>query len=222
MMPEKKLDFYEFAGIIMPGAIFISGLSHVIPEMQAYISTKDITLGTFGVFLILSYAGGHLVQTVGNLVENLMYCDGLPSDWVRTNKGNLLCNPQRDALEEQIAPKLRMNSFTFKSTDTKDWHSITRQMYAAVANAGKADRIHMFNGNYGLNRGLAAALLTVAFVVIIADYRNWHYALGIFLAAVAAVYRMHRFARHYARELLVQFLQLPIPETKAKQLITEP
>jgi hypothetical protein len=39
--------------------------------------------------------------------------------------------------------------------------------------------------------------------------------------AIAALYRMHRFGRHYARELFVQFLQLAMPEgADQKKIIT--
>lgn len=225
MKADKQFDFYEFAGIVMPGAILLVGLAQVLPPLAALIPAKDMSLGTLGLLLILSYAAGHLIQTVGNILDGLWWClPGMPSDWVRTDRWQLLSPPQRALLEEQIPAKLGYaEPFALKSLNAKDWFGITRQIYAAVSGAGRASRVDTFNGNYGLNRGLAASLLTVAVVVLIASRANWPYSAGLVVAASAALYRMHRFARHYARELFVQFLQLPVPPEaqQKKTLITD-
>jgi hypothetical protein len=224
MKADKQFDFYEFAGIVMPGAILLVGLAQVIPQIAALIPVKEMSLGSLGVFLILAYAAGHLVQTVGNFIEFVWwFFPGMPSDWVRADRGQLLSSSQRTVLQDQLPAKLGLPSpFSFASVDTKAWFAITRQIYAAVAGAGRAARIDTFNGNYGLNRGLGASLLVVAIVVLIDSYLNWPYALGLSVAALAALYRMHRFGRHYARELFVQFLQLPVPPDgqQKKTLIT--
>ncbi len=225
MTADKQLNFYEFAGIVMPGAILLVGLGQALPHLAAFVPSTDMTLGTLGVFLILSYAAGHLVQTVGNFVEFLWwYFAGMPSDWVRTDRGHLLSADQRKALEKQIPGKLGLHSdFSFAAVDAKAWFNLTRQAYAAVAAAGRAERIDIFNGNYGLNRGLGSSLLAVAVVTLIDDYTKWPYAVGLAIASLAALYRMHRFGRHYARELFVQFLQLPVPldASPKKVLITD-
>jgi hypothetical protein len=223
MKAEKQFDFYEFAGIVMPGAILLVGLGQILPPLAAMVPVKDMSLGSLGTFLILSYAAGHIVQTLGNMIEKLWwYIPGMPSDWVRTDRGHLLSQSQRTLLQDQLPAKLGLPSpFSFSSVDAKGWFAITRQVYAAVAAAERASRIETFNGNYGLNRGLGAALLAVAIVVLLADRSNWPYTVGLVAVAIAALYRMHRFGRHYARELFVQFLQLPMPEgSDQKKIIT--
>lgn len=225
MKADKQFDFYEFAGIVMPGAILLVGLTQVSPKIAAVIPSKDMSLGNLGVFLILAYAAGHLLQAAGNLVENLWwYLPGMPTDWVRTDTGHLLSPGQRSTLQEQLPAKLGLSSsFSFDNVDPKAWFGITRQVYAAVAAAGRSGRVDTFNGNYGLNRGLGASLLIVAIILLTDDRSNWPYAIGLAAAALAALYRMHRFGRHYARELFVQFLQLPIPpeNPQKKAVITE-
>jgi hypothetical protein len=214
MKADKQFDFYEFAGIVMPGAILIAGLSRVVPSVGSVIAVKDISLGALGLFLILSYAAGHLLQSIGNFLEFLWWhFPGLPTDWVRTDRGHLLSPAQRSALEQQLPKKLTLKgSFSFTAVTAKQWFAISRQVYAAVAAAKRSNRIDTFNGNYGLNRGLAAAFLVAAVVTLIQSRINWPYAVGLVLAASLALLRMHRFGRHYARELFVQFLQLPIPD----------
>jgi chromate transport protein ChrA len=216
MKADKQFDFYEFAGIVMPGAILVAGLAQAVPQVGSIIAVKDMTLGTLGLFLILAYAAGHLIQTVGNLIENLWWScfHGMPTDWVRTNRGHLLSDNQRTALERQIPAKLGLTgTITLSQSDQRQWFSITRQIYAAVAAANRSTRVDVFNGNYGLNRGLAASLLVVATVVFVENHANCPFAVGLIIAAAAAIYRMHRFGRHYARELFVQFLQLSPPDS---------
>ncbi len=171
MKADKQFDFYEFAGIVMPGAILIAGLAQAVHEIGAVVAIKDMTLGTLGLFVILAYAAGHLVQTVGNFIENVWwYFPGMPTDWARTNRGNSLSVSQRTALENQVPAKLGLRPPCSLSTlSAKDWFAITRQIYAAVAAAGRSCRVDMFNGNYGLNRGLAVSLITVAVAVLMKE-----------------------------------------------------
>ena len=80
MKADKQFDFYEFAGIVMPGAILLVGLTQVSPKIAAIIPSKDMSLGSLGLFLILAYATGHLLQAAGNLVESVWwFFPGMPS-----------------------------------------------------------------------------------------------------------------------------------------------
>ena len=62
MKADKNFDFYEFAGIVMPGAILIFGLAQAETLIAQTIPLSDMSIGSLGVFLILAYAAGHLVQ----------------------------------------------------------------------------------------------------------------------------------------------------------------
>ncbi|MDP9316368.1 MAG: hypothetical protein M3R24_36865 [Chloroflexota bacterium] len=85
---------------------------------------------------------------------------------------------------------------------------ITRQIYAAVSLKGMAGRVDVFNGNYGICRGIAAALLIVLVILTIGSALHyWNIQLGLIFCLALALYRMDRFAKHYARELYAQFLQ---------------
>lgn len=207
----RKFDFYEFAGIITPGATTLVGVVAVFPGLQGLLLNKELSVGDFALVLILAYTAGHMVQAVGNLLE---WCwwkvqGGKPSQWVRSGKGNLLSAPQRDVLPNRMSDRFNMDDLgTYEDLSPEAWYALTRQVYASVAKAGLSARIDKFNGNYGLNRGLAASLILIAVVVLVADYQHWKYA--IILAAIAAVAcaRMHRFGIHCARELFVQFLEM--------------
>src|SRR5206468_10104956 len=79
------------------------------------------------------------------------------------------------------------------------------EVYSVVVDAKRASRVDIFNGNYGLMRGLSAAIL-VLLIASAATARGLPVAAALVLALLLALQRMHRFSRHYARELFVQFV----------------
>lgn len=206
----KQFDFYEFTGILVPGVAALGGIMFLYADLQIAASIKDFNLGGLGVFVMLAYVLGHLVQAIGNGLEWLWWkiWGGMPSDWVRTHPHRLLADLQVSALQDAIGRRLGMGDVSIRDTTAKNWYAITRQIYADIAGAGRAARVDTFNGNYGLNRGIAAALLVVAAAVLLNGSRSLELAVAVLGAFSLALYRMHRFGRHYARELFVQFLQL--------------
>ena len=216
----KQFDFYEFTGILAPGALFLAGLIYLWPDALRFDSFKDVSVGTFGFFVLLAYATGHLVQAAGNIIEAIWWkaFGGMPSDWVRDSKQSLLAPAQVDRLRLLLRTRLHLNVPDSLSDVTgAAWYAITRQVYAAVSAAGRAQRIDTFNGNYGLNRGLFAASFVLAILVLTEEPVQVKLFLILSAVAVIAGIRMHRFAKHYARELFVQFLQLPDLETSKEE-----
>lgn len=208
----RTFDFYEFAGIIAPGAIIVTGLMVIHPPLKQLVGEQGLSLGEFGIFVVLAYVAGHLVQAVGNLLEWGWWAawGGWPSHWVGRRKGDLLNRAQLERLESVIESQLGLPGMTPGAEMThKKWHPVVRQAYAAVATAGRAGRIESFNGNYGLCRGIAAAFLVVFALSLFRDIgQHWPERIALLVATGLALARMHRFGVHYARELFVQFLQL--------------
>lgn len=86
-----------------------------------------------------------------------------------------------------------------------------------IGRAGRGDRVNAFLGNYRLSRGIAAAgIVLCAMTVVASGAGAWRTMLLILGGTLVAVFRMHRFGKHYARELFVQYLDLstapPPPE----------
>jgi hypothetical protein len=203
------MTFYEQVGIVIPGSVFLVGLLFYFPALHALMAKDGVTLGQFGIFLLLSYAAGHLLAAVGNALEAILWkaAGGMPTDWVTHAKGtSLLTESQIEMLAAKARSRLGSTIEKIPGTAQKVWFPISRQMYADVAKNGKPDRIDTFNGNYGLNRGLAAAVLGIAIVSLALG----QHAVGSAFIVLAFVYgyRAYRFARYYGRELYVQFLVL--------------
>ena len=209
----RQFDFYEFAGVIAPGVVILLAAGLIWPDYLGSVQKLDVTLGGFGLALVLAYVAGHLLQGIGNMFEWAWWKlnGGWPSDWPRHGKGNLLSELQLAKLQERLRSDLGFSDITFgPSLSAKAWHPIFRQVYATVRAAGRDDRAHTFNGNYGMFRGIVSAALVATVGILIArGWTAWPLATVFLVAAALAVFRMHRFAIHYARETLVQFISLP-------------
>ena len=119
----------------------------------------------------------------------------------------LLAKAQVDKLGRKVAEDLGIEG-GLSGIGKRDWFPITRQIYAKVNAAGQSNRADTFNRDYGLMRGVTASFFTLAVVVVAADYQNWKVALIVVVLGVVALARMHRFGKHYAREVFVQYLAL--------------
>ncbi len=210
----KNFDFYEFSAILAPGAVLLFGISLLYPNLGVILQGKDFTVGQLGLFVILSYVMGHLLQAIGNFLENIWWkiWKGMPTDWVRTSRHRLLTESQIVLLQQQLPNKLGLDeSIEIPALNEKTWFNLTRQIYAAVAAANRNQRIDIFNANYGLLRGIASALIIILILFTLEHkLSNWRLSILVCFGVVIALMRMHRFGKYYARELFVQFLQLPL------------
>ena len=203
---NRTFDFYEYAGFIIPGAVLTLGMLLFFPEGRALFAKDGITFGELGLFVVVAYAAGQLVQGIGNFVEWLWWKSwgGMPSK--RVLAGQHLSPMQRKRLIEALKkdPQIKCDITT---ADKVEYGGIVRELYAIVSGAGKAARVDTFNGNYGLLRGLAAAFLTLIAVSLVLG-KSIYIIGALFVLLALAIYRMHRVSVHYAIELFTQYLLL--------------
>ena len=208
----RKFDFYEFVGIIVPGMlVLVGGMIIVVPNFEEMKKLADLSVGGLGIGILVAYVAGQLVQTVGNGIEKVWWRirGGMPTDLVRTGKRNLIADAQRKLLQDKVRQMLENNAFVLNAIlPEKQWYSITRQIYAAVDADKRAARVDIFNGNYGLHRGIASGLLVLMVTVAFVDWQAWRVESFLLILFAFAIYRMNRFAVHYGRELFVQFLEI--------------
>jgi hypothetical protein len=204
----QKMSFYEQVGIVIPGSVLVFGLVLHYPALQLLTTKDGFSVGELGLFVLIAYAAGHLIAAIANALEGLFWkvFGGMPSDWITRDPPALLSAQQVENLRSKLSTRLNITIPTLSGFDRKAWWPITRQIYADVAKNGKPDRLDTFNGNYGLNRGLASACLVLAGVALAHNERSICAGLGV--AAAIYAYRAYRFGVHYARELFLQFLVL--------------
>lgn len=205
----KNFSFYEQTGILIPGATLVFGLLFFFPEFRLLFFSDGVSIGGLGLFLLISYAGGHLAAALGNIMESCVWVRGRPSNWVVREKNRLLSPEQLDSLEQLVKQRLRLDIAAIRGMNASQWFPISRQIYTDVMSHGKPARIDSYHGNYTLNRGLAAALLALVLISLAFSETDWRVTLGLLPIAVIYTYRMYRFGVSYANELYAQFLLLP-------------
>lgn len=207
----RQFDFYEFVGVIVPGTVFLTGVALSWPDGSEIERLSDLSVGGLGLGVVLAYGAGHLIQALGNIVEKAWWraWRGMPTDWARSGAHHLLSSGQIEQVQEGVRRTLDQQDFRLEpSMSAREWYAIVRQIYAAVQKAGAAARVDIFNGNYGLCRGLAASFLALIPSIALIDWPGWGVAALLVAGAGVALYRMHRFGVHYGREVLVQFLAI--------------
>lgn len=212
-MSEKasKLQFnaYEYIGVIAPGAVLSLGLIVLWPETKNIFFNNDFTVGELGLFVIIAYVVGHLLQSIGNLVEKVLWCffGEMPTNWVLNEKQNLISSQQRAQLESIIKQKHNVQSL--HDIDKKQWYPVVREMYIDIEKENRTGRIDSFNRTYGLLRGVASAFLVLAAIVPVHTIENWRVSLWILaLGFLPSLFRMFRFGKNYGREILVEYIRL--------------
>lgn len=207
----RDFDFYEFACILTPGAITVAGIALVYRQTTVIGAIDSFSAGDFGLFLVVSYAAGHVIQAVGNMVEYLFWraCGGWPTDWIRSGK-RFLISERLDSVVKRSFDSLRETENDHESQMTEvDWKAEVQLIRSSLMEAGRAGRLSALNGNYGINRGLASALFVLLICVVFTyGFRQWQAELGLLAGFCLVLYRMHRFGTNYARELYTQYLSL--------------
>ncbi len=232
----RNFDFFEFTSVLVPGTVSLFGLSRFFPSAWSRAFGAEFNVGEFGLFVILAYVTGQLVQVIGHHVEKLLWLPkrGLPTDSVRHKlpepkpgkmKERGLLDPQQLKL---LAVKIRE---TLKLVIVEDdltkfegnWYAITRQIYAAVRRGGLHERVDLFNAHYNMFRGMLVSftfLLLPWGLIRFGVLGHWQPlygpALGVILGSMVCSYLgLLGYGNLYGRELFVQFLELKPDDKKA-------
>ncbi len=206
---QSQFNAYEYIGVIAPGAVLSLGVILLWPETKEIFFNSNVSVGELGLFLIIAYVGGHLLQSVGNAVEKALWrCfGGMPTDWVLDEKQTLISPQQRAKLQSIV--QQGQNTPNLESMNARQWYSVVREMYIDIEKAGRTTRIDSFNRTYGLLRGIASAFLVLGIIIPIHTPSHWEAALWVFgLGFIPALFRMFRFGRSYGRELLIEYIRL--------------
>lgn len=207
----KSFDAYEVIGVITPGSVVTLLMALQWPEFRALLGQEGLSVGGLGVFVVTCFVVGHLVQAAGNLVDGLVWMPrGLPTAWVRHPHQQLITPAQREQLQARIVA-MEPGAADIAVLDRAAWRGVTARMYGRVNTAGRAGRIDICNRTYGLSRGLAAAFLVSGVWLAIDAAKPTSPAILAWSLAAVALFRMVRAGVHYARSLLIAFIDLPDP-----------
>lgn len=183
------------------------------PNLMADLNFSEVSAGALGILLVVAYVAGQLIQAVGNVLSSVWWraWGGWPTYWPVIDKGNLITGSQKKKLETLIHSKLGHTEITIdKSLKSPDWQPIFRQIYVAVRAAKRDEYVNIFNGNYGMHRGIAAATFVCAGAILLVHGSvAWPISIAFLLVTSISLFRMHRFAKYYVQETILQFLEIP-------------
>lgn len=200
-MQSSSLDLYDILGIIAPGTVFLLGIAITFDASTLSKILIPKNFGYLGVYLILAYVAGHLIQTIGNLVEYLywVWWNGKPTNWpVSRSDSN---NSPEDIIE--IISNITNQKLPDDSKEReKTWKKMIAQTRSKIYKEGNPERLKKFNALYGMFRGLTASALVLLPFVWKGSQMNCYLAYyTLSLIIVFSLYRMHRFSQHYKKEL---------------------
>ena len=204
---SDRFDAYEYVGVIAPGSVAIFAAAFLFPEVRQLMTGADVSVGGLGLFVIMSYVAGHLLQAVGNAVERIAWwpLGGMPTQWVLRHNDKLLAPQQHDKLFRLVHKEYPDFDRTAKAA-CSSWVALTREIYARVRKADQSWRIDAFNRTYGLMRGIASGFLIATVMALLRDPGDLP-VIGLLLAGTAlSIYRMCHFGILYGRELFVTFI----------------
>lgn len=199
---KKEFSFYEFVGIIVPSTICLY-FAHLIIE---FVYQKQIVdfgkVGETAIFVIVCYGFGHVLQSVGNIFESLIWFiyGGMPTNWLakRNRFGNtLFSKPLNQNILDKVTQKF--------GVDIKDYG---RLVYNYIFLKEKTSRVDIFNGNYSLFRGLCISFLLLT--IMCGYYFNWQVVALSLIPLILSLMRMIRFAKYYATETFRTFYNLDL------------
>ncbi|MCH8801416.1 MAG: hypothetical protein IH963_10960 [Chloroflexi bacterium] len=190
----RSPTFYEFTGIIVPGAVLLVavGLIFDVGSAEQFV-VPDSAAGAI-VYLVLAYVFGHLIAGVANCLEAAYWrpFGGKPEEWPvpkhkrwklfrfkpwKKQKGKpwkcCVIKDMRKELPESKQAVRVLTKLCGEAEDSPDpvkWKRMIWQARASIYAHGRGDQLNIFTGNYGLFRGLAVTELIIATFVWHSEY----------------------------------------------------
>ena len=206
----KEVTLYEILGVLAPGVVLTVGILTIYPEVAPIITREEFTIGNFGLIVLMSYITGNLVAAFGNWLERLWWKlgAGSPTERARKRDAGILTRREQDAVQEKLVQiRILTAGESINDLAQADWWGVTRRIYTDIERCGVTRRIDVFNAQYGMNRGIAAAIIILIGIVQVRfGFGFWKLQLVLIAGTMLALYRMGRFSRYYATELFRQFL----------------
>lgn len=199
---KKEFSFYEFVGIIVPSVIFLYTAQLIIDFAYQKQMVDFGKIGETTIFIIVCYGFGHILQSLGNIFENILWFiyGGMPSKWL--NKKNTFGNTLfENPLNQKILEKAKLKF----GEGIADYGTLS---YNLIFLKEKTARIDIFNGNYSLFRGLSVSFLLIT--IMCGYFFNWQITALVTIPFFLSVARMVRFAKYYATDTFRTFYNIEV------------
>lgn len=201
-----NFDSYEYISVVVPGAVPALTVWWLLPEVRVFFGSDGFEIGELGIFFVVSFIVGQMVQTLGNALEQIHRWFSLGKEDLPFTRWRGVDTDRWRRFEEACRHRFGGEG---GAPNRENWSSLSAEIYAALEAAGMTRRLDAFTRTYGLARGMVAgSLLAFVFVVWLGGPTDWTVAIGLLVFAGMMYARMWRFSRSYVREIVAQFLEL--------------
>ncbi len=180
----------------MPGEALLLSIGIIWPNSSLYEYMLPTAFGAAIINLVSAYIIGHLLQSLGNIFEHFYWLlwGGMPTDWP-------ISKPRRSNNSNVLQNLMKLTGYDKPIENLKIWREVFGVGRAKLQASGLMDRAYVFNGNYGMFRGLTTVWLVLAITGWTSELNNivlYPVLVGLF---TLSLFRMHRFAIYYSREI---------------------
>ena len=170
-MMQPKFNFYDFLGYLIPGAFILTLFFWLYTAFFSLSSSIEIkSIGESMLFIVVSYTLGHLVQTLGNVIERreVIEWGGWFSDQFLREDNGYYTLEFKTKLKDGVKKIFDLSSDTSlveENAKKNRRQEIFNLCYSLIVQENSAQHTEIFNGIYSLYRGL----LVVNFSAMIAS-----------------------------------------------------
>lgn len=211
-----SFDQFEIVAYLAPGAIVLIAYAAIWPITKPPYGDATIAVA----FTVASYAVGRIVGAVAAALQAMLFRQRGPRALGgRPSGGWLLDRLAEDQIERFIIllqtrlvrtiPKEGIGAL-----QTREWNTISRQIYVDVGANSGASRVDIFNRLFNFYRGLGMSVVVIACMIFARALQVHNWSLLTYVAipgalALVCISQMRSFNRLYTSELLQRFLLLP-------------
>jgi len=153
---QPKLNFYDFVGYLIPGTIFLLNIYWIFAGF--FITDISFNLKSIGdsfLFLVLSYLFGHIIQSYANKFEekNIKENGSWESDHYLKPENEFYSKEFKNNLYSAIKDQFNID-IEKEVNNKKRVQEVFNLCYTLIVQENLSSQTDIFNGFYGLYRGL--------------------------------------------------------------------
>jgi len=170
---------YEFLAYVVPGGILLIVLMVLFPAVRTFFGRDRMDVGGLGMFLIVSFAFGQALQTVGAYaIEKPLIILGY------AHQTDLVLSPQQKLIDPEIrtsfvekANEFRVSVTTLNPENPEDvlkWRNLIRRVHSKINQEKLSDRLEIYGQHYAVNMNAATAFILALIIITAVIFTRRH------------------------------------------------
>jgi hypothetical protein len=232
----ERLPFtvYDILGYFIPGFLFLAGVTHFFPAVQATVDSHMLRLGSglsgqaigLGMVIAASYAAGHIVSFVASYTveKGMIGINGYPSEYLMDNEGFKRRWYHHEALgklaQQRIAARFQEEfNASLNDYERRDWFQLIDHYHRANS-PQIAARTYNYVVLFGFLRNTAFVLYALGGISLLSitwcpPNASSFIPLSLVFFGVLATLGFQKYFRRYSSQTLLGFaVSKPEPDDR--------